>query len=803
MKLFLLVGGTFALVLIVMQVLENWVTNNGLWRSENRVKQKLIEQSVDRSKEVNRYLQEVIGWKMDEVDVLQSTLLDYSWQRKFFEPSAVNEERGTWLNAATLLFANKTLDFIQVLDEDKVSSMVMTKPSPMNLTYQVGDYGDDLIIRFVEPIDDSQNWRGPYVAIPFHFDESRFVKDFSKHIANINSPDAVDYFFMYSIDDILYAKVDEMRARINQIPSRLVDEAFALKSVGQMRAIFSDMVDGIERAQKYLRAHPNEARELAQSDPETLLRQYAPERIKEYKPRVITHTESIFERFMQIRMIWQMAFFFSSGLQGFDPFTQNSPIGISHVIPGLSKGIFFFKGDIFYPYPMVCADASSCAPKEPGGRRVVPYYNRKEGRLFLLDYGQLFLKDESGRLRRGSLTLGVDIAYIINRLALATSSTAVFAEGDKVLQGFNADGMLADDELRKIPLVQMLDHDAGVVDVGATKMYYIQLTPMKDRSVRFFLMTPAEKEFATVRSLIDGTKNLSRFITFQTSMVGLVALILMIIIINQIVRNITGPIVALSEATKAVGEGNLEEVELPPLEVKSKDEIDKLYESFNTMVVELKEKERVRGALNKVVSPVIAEEILKGNVQLGGEEKVVTVLFADIRHFSEITEKMDPKRVIEELNSIMTKISSIIDEFGGVIDKYVGDEVMALFGAPVAHEDSAVHAVEAGVKICKELSEHKQIATDAPIKMGVGIHTGVMLAGNMGAENRLNYTVLGANVNLCSRLCGVAKEDEVIISEDTLNAPFVRERIEVEQLEPTKLKGFTDPVTLYRVVGLK
>ena len=108
------------------------------------------------------------------------------------------------------------------------------------------------------------------------------------------------------------------------------------------------------------------------------------------------------------------------------------------------------------------------------------------------------------------------------------------------------------------------------------------------------------------------------------------------------------------------------------------------------MVKGLKEKEKVRGVLNKLVSKEIAEETLKGHVQLGGEEKHVTVFFADIRHFTAMTEKMDPKQVIKIVNKCMTKVSNLIDQRGGVIDKYVGDEVMALFGAPIQKENSVM-----------------------------------------------------------------------------------------------------------------
>jgi len=231
-----------------------------------------------------------------------------------------------------------------------------------------------------------------------------------------------------------------------------------------------------------------------------------------------------------------------------------------------------------------------------------------------------------------------------------------------------------------------------------------------------------------------------------------------------------------------------------------------LFDSFGNMIKGLKEKEKVKGILNKVVSPEIAEEISKGQVHLGGEEKKITVLFADIRNFTGMTSGMPPTEVVEMLNTCMTKISHVIDDFGGVIDKYVGDEVMALFGAPLEKEDSTLKAVQSGLKMVEVLqkwNEERERQGLQPVEMGIGIHTGVVLVGNMGAENRLNYTVIGSNVNLAARMCAIADRGEVLISKDTLEEIHVKEHIEVEELPPTELKGFEESVILYRVIREK
>ncbi len=215
---------------------------------------------------------------------------------------------------------------------------------------------------------------------------------------------------------------------------------------------------------------------------------------------------------------------------------------------------------------------------------------------------------------------------------------------------------------------------------------------------------------------------------------------------------------------------------------------------------------RVKGVLNKVVSEEIAEEALKVNIQLGGEEKKVTVFFADIRGFTNMTEKMSPKEVIQLVNGCMTKASDKIDKYNGVIDKYVGDEVIVLFGAPIEKKDRALSAIKSALETIEELKiwNVKRKKQGLPeIEMGIGIHTGNVIAGNMGAENRLNYTVLGANANLASRICSEAKEMQVLISEETLREEDVENNFEIEKLQAVDLKGFTNPVNVYSVKSYK
>jgi adenylate cyclase len=227
-----------------------------------------------------------------------------------------------------------------------------------------------------------------------------------------------------------------------------------------------------------------------------------------------------------------------------------------------------------------------------------------------------------------------------------------------------------------------------------------------------------------------------------------------------------------------------------------------LADAFNDMTRGLLLRERYRSVLNKVVSQDVATELLKGDVELGGENRLVTVLFADIRGFTALTEGMEPQQVIGLLNECMECLSRAIDAEGGVVDKFIGDEVMAVFGAPVTQEDHARRAVAAALHMRAEmarLNQTRQGRGERPLGVGVGINSGIAVAGNMGSTNRLNYTVVGDAVNLASRLAGQARAGEILISEATLR--LGGEGIHAPLLGGRALKGFSSEVQVYAVEG--
>jgi adenylate cyclase len=277
---------------------------------------------------------------------------------------------------------------------------------------------------------------------------------------------------------------------------------------------------------------------------------------------------------------------------------------------------------------------------------------------------------------------------------------------------------------------------------------------------------------------------------------GLVALLLAGLASHFVSQGLAGPVRALMSAAGRVAEGDYRVT----VDRASNDELGRLADSFNEMTEGLRLKEQYRGVLDKVVSKDVAEELLEGGIELGGETRHVAVLFADVRGFTSLTEGLPPQTVITLINTYMEKMSEAVEAEGGVVDKYVGDELMAIFGAPVSRGDDAGRAVRAAIRIqseVAELGEQRRAMGVDPLGVGVGINSGRAVAGNMGSSNRLNYTVLGEVVNLASRLCGLAPAGEVYLSEAT--ASEVNSLVDLEAVGTRRLKGFSKDCDVFRV----
>ncbi|WP_037544524.1 adenylate/guanylate cyclase domain-containing protein, partial [Spirochaeta lutea] len=221
------------------------------------------------------------------------------------------------------------------------------------------------------------------------------------------------------------------------------------------------------------------------------------------------------------------------------------------------------------------------------------------------------------------------------------------------------------------------------------------------------------------------------------------------------------------------------------------------------VMTEEKDKKRIRNMFGKYVSPRVVDQILANPPELGGVDKELTVFFSDIRGFTTLSESMTPQELVNHLNIYLTAMTDIILEFQGTLDKYVGDEIMCFWGAPLPQNEHAILACKCALAQINKLNElNSQWPIEKQIHIGIGINSGIMTVGNMGSLGRMNYTLMGDNVNLGARLEGTNKTylTEIIISEYTYG--LVKDRVVARELDNIRVKGKNKPVVIYELVDV-
>jgi adenylate cyclase len=205
-------------------------------------------------------------------------------------------------------------------------------------------------------------------------------------------------------------------------------------------------------------------------------------------------------------------------------------------------------------------------------------------------------------------------------------------------------------------------------------------------------------------------------------------------------------------------------------------------------------------ALERFLSPGVAQKIVSeaANLRLGGETQEVTVLFADIRGFTRMAESLEPRKVVEMLNEHFNGLTEVIFRHEGTLDKYLGDGVMCLFGAPFSKEQDALRAVETAIGMQRLVEEMNGNTARAPLSIGIGINTGPVIVGYIGASRRLDYTAIGDTVNVAARLTERAQPNQILISPSTYAE--IAALLPVRQLEPMQLKGKADPIDVYEIL---
>lgn len=227
----------------------------------------------------------------------------------------------------------------------------------------------------------------------------------------------------------------------------------------------------------------------------------------------------------------------------------------------------------------------------------------------------------------------------------------------------------------------------------------------------------------------------------------------------------------------------------------------------NARLAERIEREaKTRAEFSKMIPPAVVEQVVKGELTLerGGRLSEITMLYSDIRGFTAMADGRPPEEVVNTLNEYFEVMVDVLFQHSGTLDKFVGDEIIGLFGAPIPIEDAAFKAVLCAKSMMDGLEEFnrtREAEHQAPIKIGIGINTGKVITGAIGSTRALQYTAIGDAMNVASRLVNIAKPGEIIMSEETYRQ--VADRIEAEAMPPVKVKGKEKEQKIYRFIAIR
>ncbi|MBI3006230.1 MAG: adenylate/guanylate cyclase domain-containing protein [Ignavibacteriales bacterium] len=295
-------------------------------------------------------------------------------------------------------------------------------------------------------------------------------------------------------------------------------------------------------------------------------------------------------------------------------------------------------------------------------------------------------------------------------------------------------------------------------------------------------------EVAASREVINATIQANKV---RSAGIGGATLLLVYLVLRYFMRSVVvRPVQAIEGVAQSIGRGDLS----VQADVRSQDEIGNLARRMNEMVLGLRERFHLQKFVSKQTVEAVRRADLSG-VKLGGERKLATVFFSDIRGFTAYSEKVQPERVIAMLNHCLSRQSAVVRKYGGDIDKYVGDELVAVFEGKTMVEN----AVRAAVEIQKDIENNASAEDKDVINIGIGINTGDMVMGAMGSDERMDYTVIGDNVNLGARLCGAAKASQILISESSAGFIKADSEFKLLELEPMTVKGKEAPLKVYEV----
>ena len=828
-----------AIVFFVMQSASIIWTYYSVTGHVEKVKGQIEEEiRLENEKQVNDYVS-FLTLALAEIELRINTLFlrveEFNWLKKRYAPSVYNFQTNQWGSSVALLTSNQWLDFIQTTVREKLTSCLIMRPPFLHTAYSLNL--ENTVTLIIEKLENEDIL--VYIGVPYWSSEISENYQAGEHDILFSIDTLRNNWLLFDAQQLLQLNPEELHARnadplegplspILELQSKEVYKTLTDSTIKSILAVRQQLIKNpevLEKARDYgwikeqLKDKFKDGEKTYSRGLDSCESQICKAVKENERERPWEKIHDWRERDDQNRLIWELGGITGTGLWYFDPFNRFAPKGIvsfpnseaakKRNLP-VDIGYSVLTKDVFYTkrFPIY----ANCKPKliegevntciTPEFDIIFPLENKTA--IFLVNtlmYGEL----EKEQLPDfGTLSLGVNIAPLLEELALISPDRVLFLHEGSDPVMFDTHGALVDIDKQQINIFNQLKgkKDGVITDVGGEEYYFMHVIDVKPNDGHVYIVQYKDSVFREITQLETTAQNFLYSVIIQILILGIILFLMVLILMNLFVKRMLTPITDLVENTQFVATGNLEKIQVSEKDRKRGDEIGTLVKSFEQMVEKMKEGNKVRAVLHKVVNKEVADQILKQGVELGGEVRTVAILFSDIRHFTQISENMPPQDVLAMLNDCLNVLSSVIDDHKAVIDKYVGDAIMAFFGAPVEMENPALQAIlcaMAMMRVLREWNRHRESIGYRQLSVGIGIHIGEVIAGNMGAENHLNYTVLGHNVNLASRLCDHAGEMEILITEETLNYPGVKSKIEFETAPEATFKGISHPIAIFRV----
>jgi class 3 adenylate cyclase len=850
-RILLWVSTLFLATIFFIFVISNYEINSSLTKEKASLISQIKKVDEANDKNILTFLGININNDAQKMyDVFESLRTSTQWRKKFL-PNAYNIRTKSWGSSAAVLATYPWLDLINVEVNGKPTAYIR-QAAPFLRKYLKVSINENITI-FVTKKDDGL--LTAHIGVPFWTNDA-----IGKYVDNKDYPDffaikGPNQWLLYNADELLSIDTESLSIKDDELYKHLFDEAVTIHSEKEYYFLLNSvktMIDVTKNALKKNSQLINILRNQKSHQP------YLERKIAKIKSNIDYQrkycegplcnfvtlyndppwaTRRNFEhKAEQKKLIWELCMLTRTGMWDFSPFEKGAPKGIvTDLEPATSNQPDFFKyvsegfyrediflnktinvkrrcklsvGDKEYDQKVIFKGISGGKALSCRNCCLNILYDEDLKEPYLTNTNYItYQKPPMTKENVAAITFGIALDPILINLALVSPNDVAFIFNNKDIRLYTTSGQIVNitndhsDENRERLITEQ---QGSLIDKHGKKIFFTHLTKLTDNNDHIVLIEKEESRTAIIDRINKHIKSLSHRIIINSSILIICSLITIMFILNKVIRAITKPINSLARIAGDVTSRKLESIEIDENQAKRKDEIGTLYTSFADMLTAMKEGNKVRGLLDKVVSKQVAAKIVKEGIKLGGEKRNLTVMFCDIRNFTSITERMDPVDVLVMLNECLTLLSGIIDDFEGVIDKYEGDKIMTLFGAPLDSPNHSLQAVLCSIEMQKALviwNDHREKNGFCKLEVGIGVHSGIAVAGNVGAENHLSYTVLGHFVNVSARLCDAAKGGEILITKETLNAS--EEHIKAQQNPAQHFKGITDPIITYSVTGKK